>query len=1084
MRSPSRLLSLLALLLTFVSQSGFDCTGQPTAVTFNPEIESGLVTTFSFPISVTVQAGAYQAGTLQFTLNGQPLALAGGPLAFSTTMNPGAPLLDANLLAVSGLAANGVTVTTQRAFQYAPPKAKLRQITNPADLMSGPIAHGRVGDYLLENTVARFIVQDVQKRDLHSVGEYGGNLIDAELVGVPGKENFFEVQPSVNVETVINAQTVQILNDGQNGLPAQLRTCGPDDTMDYVNASAVAAQVGATFPPIADDIDYPVEGCTVFTLEPLKAHVKLDTTITNLDTVTRGFYVGDYINGMGELEQWTNPMGIGEVNVATMEGMSYNGFGEAEGVQYGFSGIPVTGSSFPGYTFFTTSGVSFVMAGNSIPLVLFLGFPPNFTIPASSSRTYTRYFGVGDGSSRNLIDMMNDVNGVTKGTLSGCVTAGGAPAPGARVSIGAASSGALTTVVSTWIADASGCYSGSVPVGSYQAVAAKQGFPYEPGGTLPTLPLLHPVTITNGGSTVQNFALPATGQLHVTVVDEASAPVPARVSIVGFDPSPEPVIVIPGGFGLPAANNGTFNDVSKDGIPYGLSRVVYSSAGGVVDLDLEPGTYQIYVTRGTEYSAYSAPLTMTAGATTNVNAQIARVLDTSGFISSDYHVHAINSPDSRINYNRRIQSFGGENVENLILTEHDAHYDLSSQIASTGFAPFLHTTVGEEITTFDYGHFNSYPRTVDPTRPSGGSTDHGDAAPPGQDFVQYGNYSLSPAQIYAAATTDATSTPDTVVQINHIDSHFSPLRINTSLVPPQSVLTPTQQLALRQNPAIPNLFHHFPALELWNGAGRGDQGQFLNQRIGVWFNHLNQGLETTMIGDTDTHELFNVNTGGSRTWTSSTTDAPAAISDTEMANAVKAGRAVAGQGIYVQTRLLAQDGSGNVADFMQGGSTLVASSNGSVDLEIDIQAPAWAEYDRIEIYANAATTVFASNGGVPVLFGATPTLVLDKGVDFTVTTSTPHPSVPSAQRQETTKTVSFPGLAQDTWFVVVVKGRDGVSKPMFPVFPQNLSATGNTTLADLLDGNLGQNGTMALGNTNALYADVDGTAGFKGPLEP
>jgi hypothetical protein len=750
-------------------------------------------------------------------------------------------------------------------------------------------------------------------------------------------------------------------------------------------------------------------------------------------------------------------------------------------VQYGFSGIPVPGSTFPQYSFFTTSGVSFVMASNSIPLVLFLGFAPTFNVPANSAKSYTRYFGVGNGSTRNMVDMLSEVNGFAKGTFSGCVTAGGSPAPGARVSIGAASAGTLTSVVSTWIADATGCFTGSVPSGSYQAVASKEGFPYEGGGTLPAL---HPVTISTGGNSVENFALPAAGRLHVTVVDEAGAPVPARLNVVGFDPSPEPTIVVPGGFGLPSAVNGVFNDVSKDGIPFGLTRVLYTPSNGVVDLDLEPGSYQAVVSRGTEYSAFSAPITITAGSTTNVAAQVARVIDTPGFISSDYHVHAINSPDSRINYTRRVEQFGGDGVENLILTEHDAHFDLGPMVASLGFTPFLHATIGEEITTFDYGHYNAYPMSVDPNRPSGGSTDHGGAAPPGQDFVQYGNYSLSPAQIYAAAVGSSAGTPDTVVQINHIDSHFSPLRINTSLVPPQSVLTPALKLALRQNPATPNLYFHFPALEIWNGAGRGDQNQFLLQRIGIWFNHLNQGLYTTMIADTDTHELFNTNGGGARTWTSSTTDTPALISGSELASAVRAGRAVSGQGIYVQTRLLAQDGSGGIADFTGSGSTLVASSNGSVDLEIKIQAPTWAEYDRIEIYANAATTVAGSNGGVPVLFGATPTLVLNKTTDFTVSTVTPYPAVPSAQRQETTKVVSFPGLTADTWFVVLVKGRDGVSKPMFPVFPKNLGTAGNTTLAQLLDGNLGQSGTMALGNTNALYADVDGTPGFHAPLAP
>jgi hypothetical protein len=39
-------------------------------------------------------------------------------------------------------------------------------------------------------------------------------------------------------------------------------------------------------------------------------------------------------------------------------------------------------------------------------------------------------------------------------------------------------------------------------------------------------------------------------------------------------------------------------------------------------------------------------------------------------------------------------------------------------------------------------------------------------------------------------------------------------------------------------------------------------------------------------------------------------------------------------------------------------------------------------------------------------------------------------------------------------------------------------------LANLTDGNLGESGTMALGYTNALYADVDGNPGFDAPLAP
>jgi hypothetical protein len=127
--------------------------------------------------------------------------------------------------------------------------------------------------------------------------------------------------------------------------------------------------------------------------------------------------------------------------------------------------------------------------------------------------------------------------------------------------------------------------------------------------------------------------------------------------------------------------------------------------------------------------------------------------------------------------------------------------------------------------------------------------------------------SATPAEILALATAGALSTPDTTIQINHISSHFQPLKIDTSLVPPRDLMTDLER-ARRRLPstgAVPNLFQHYPALELWNGNARSHQAEFLVQRIGIWMNHLNQGLRTTFIADTDSHlhqpELSRARTG-------------------------------------------------------------------------------------------------------------------------------------------------------------------------------------------------------------------------------
>jgi hypothetical protein len=197
---------------------------------------------------------------------------------------------------------------------------------------------------------------------------------------------------------------------------------------------------------------------------------------------------------------------------------------------------------------------------------------------------------------------------------------------------------------------------------------------------------------------------------------------------------------------------------------------------------------------------------------------------------------------------------------------------------------------------------------------------------------------------------------------------------------------------------------------------------------------------------------------------------------------------VGGQGIYVQARLLATDGSGGVASLTglvpagtqpataQAG-TLISVSNAAADLEIRVQAPTWAPYDRIELYRNASTQVVDTEGGTPTLFTAIPTATLSAGTDFSVATV----PVNGSQRLETNLVVPLTGLAQDEWVVVIVKGTQGTSAPMFPVMTDGVSLTQNPDLTSLATVIATENGTRALGVTNALYLDVDQNGVFDPP---
>jgi hypothetical protein len=1068
-----------------------------------------VVTAFSFPIVITLTAAA-DPSTLTVEMNGTDLTpqLTGGPTVWTVALVPGSPLLDVNDLLVKVRQSPTGTARSAHAvqFSYLPPKARVRQITSTSELITGPLGQSRIGDWLLENSVARFVVQDVAQRDLHSVGQFGGNLIDAEVVGREGRDAFFEVQPAVNVETVINAQTIEVVNDGQDGTAAILRTCGPDDLNDYINPSSQLAELGLVLPNFlaaADDRDYDVEGCTEYRLEPEKSHVAMETFITNNTPDDIVQYAGYFINGMGTLEQYNrsqSAMGLGEPLVsADTRILGYLGYDTSQGIDYGLVPIPFIGVDGEGpfqSSSFSTSGVSFMMHSQNLVFVLGGDAPAIFGVPGYGTNSFLAYFGVGDGSPANSVAMEADVKGFTTGTIHGCVTVGGAPAPGARVAVGPLSGSPLRigNLASHFVTDTAGCYSSLISAGTYGVAASLDGVPYQGGGLTP---VYNSAVVPAAGSVEMNIALPASGRVHVDVTDENGDPLPARISVVGAitdfrfstsnypitnsDPSPDPV------FRLSVQSNGDTNTGMfydrTDRLLPGYASLAYAGADGVAEFDLEPGSYQVVVSRGDEYSVHKELITTVAGSTTNVSAQIARVLDTAGFISSDYHVHMVNSPDSRVALTTRALSFAAEGVENVVATDHDAITDLTPTITAAGLGSFLASTIGEEVTTFDYGHFNSYPQGEDPTRVSNGATDWGGAAPAGLDFPAYGNHPLTPAQIEAAVLAKPQNAGlETVVQINHIGSHFNPLRIDTGVEPPQSFV-PDPSI-YRLNPAVTNFFHPFKALELWNGNNNSHQNQFTNERIGIWMNLLNQGIVSTAIADTDTHTIRNLDSAGARTWTPSSTDAPASIVDAEIGQAVKSHRAVGGQGIYVQTRLVK---GASVADFSLGGNTLVTATDGSLDLEIRVQAPTWAPYDRIEIYRNAQTVSTGSVGGTPTNYTSLPTQVLSLGAaEFTRTTVNVHPSVPGAERYETNLTLPLSGLTQDEWVVVVVKGTTGNSVPTFPIYGSNvdlgtIAVPTNRTLVQLTTLDPNETGVRALGFTNALFVDVDGNAAFDPP---
>ena len=347
----SRFPALVSLVLVSLLALAARCGAPAGPLIFAP---AGDVFDFDIEVQVQTPPGSTFDPNTGVTLNGVPVPVAGSPGVWTASVSPGFPLQDANTLTVNCVLANGAPASVSRNFQYLPPKARVRQITDPDDLIEGPLAHGRMGDWLIENEFARFIVQDVAQRDMYSVGGFGGNVIDVELKESPGNDNFLEIQPMLNVETVVNAQTVEVVNDGQDGTPAILRTCGPDDLLDFVNPSSLIADFGQTAPPNLDDNDQTVDACTEYRLDPSDPApplaspplfpgpwLRIETNVVNFGGVQVRMLVGDWYNPAGQLEMWSRNQRLGEAITNAFSVIDHFGYGEFEGVDYSYATLPL-----------------------------------------------------------------------------------------------------------------------------------------------------------------------------------------------------------------------------------------------------------------------------------------------------------------------------------------------------------------------------------------------------------------------------------------------------------------------------------------------------------------------------------------------------------------------------------------------------------------------------------------------------------------------------------------------------------------------------------------------------------------------
>jgi len=592
---------------------------------------------------------------------------------------------------------------------------------------------------------------------------------------------------------------------------------------------------------------------------------------------------------------------------------------------------------------------------------------------------FTRYLTVGDGDVATAAKILyEDVRGEPVGRVDGFVLDGRSGEGISGVSVlafrdpdpDAAELPALDDLAGPMMQfetdlardpTADGSFGGVMHPGDYLLMASG------PGHVHSDLVRIH---VEEGADAQATLVLPDVAHLDYDVIDASGAHIPCKLTFYGGD-----------GLGKPIPQVG-------DGYLPGDIAMVEFSADGRGEVTLEPGTYEVLVSRGPEYDLSRHRVTLQPGLRASLTAQISRVVDTTGWISGDFHLHMQNSADSGLRKEDRIITCMADGLEYAITSDHDFHTELRPLIDEMGASEYFMSTVGNELTTIEQGHFNGWPMTFDPSKPENGAVDWQQPSDSGAE-VPEDRPDLdvfTPGDVYDALRAGGAYGADlTVVQNNHprdgLLGNFYMYGVDVTTGEPSGELNILELFHPRITPE--EFSYDFDAIEASNGkrqdliktptmddvADFSDGGtlyDFLTRtedeqealRTGStgldtsysgalddWFNWLNQDRRYTITGNSDSHAKTKVECGTVRNYVRSSTDRPHFIDEQELTQNILDGRVSHSFGPFIEVDVTGDHGSGELGD-------TVSDTDGVIDVAIRVQSPTWFDVDRIEVFQN------------------------------------------------------------------------------------------------------------------------------------
>ena len=436
-------------------------------------------------------------------------------------------------------------------------------------------------------------------------------------------------------------------------------------------------------------------------------------------------------------------------------------------------------------------------------------------------------------------------------------------------------------------------------------------------------PVQRPVSVRANQTASLDLEVPPASAARVEIRDQSGQFSPGKVQFVGMGGTPDP------DFGTEYRVHGNQNQ--------------YQTHDGRFTQQIPPGKYLVRVTHGPEFDLFETTIDVAKGQTVDVKASLKRTVDTTGWVSTDYHSHSTPSGDNYCNTNDRLINIAAEQIEFAPTTEHNRIYDWAPYIDRLGLSPRIRTVIGIELTG-NGQHFNSFPLRRDPFAQDGGAPVWNfDPRLNAIVLRSWGTPSLEQGGSRYDTGANAQNKaalfgggPDRWVQANH-------------------PIVGTVFFDRNEDGVVDGGFVGFErmidAAEVWSTeilnlnptydvVARGRKYSIENRTFG-WLQMLNQGRHVWCVAVSDAHRIFGNGVGDWRTYVPSSTDNPPEIDPQELIRNSKAGRMMITNGPFLEV---------TTADGLPIGSTMVAE--GFVDLKIRVQAANWIDVDRVQVLVN------------------------------------------------------------------------------------------------------------------------------------